>query len=299
MEGNSKGVEGMTSDHATDVNSEVFKVALLAVQKIMENCEFDAYSSGVFSDFLRSEDAPEFFDFLLSSIAPKGIDPALWMRWLRGGETPQIKNPWAIRSANPSSRKVRKTEFIETATNRSKRQRDLVARLIAKRAEMDREIEQEQQKLQLFMNAERAAFMAVLGNEVARLMSARIAVGPLFTIARAISATVPESHVSERVKVSIDPDREKVRAALSIGRAETTDFILQELDFFCGYPFAEDQLRSAILDCLQRLRDDREEAEKMGRKARSKPWFSVSARPEVLNDASDVLNGLKPSKRVG
>ncbi|EMD81797.1 hypothetical protein C725_2845 [Pacificimonas flava] len=124
------------------------------------------------------------------------------------------------------------------------------------------------------------------------MMSAAFAMGPAWTLMRAISGYMSDEEV-DRMMPFHDSD-EKAHAAKNhrAEKQQETDAILETLDLFSGDNSFENELRAAIKEVTARYAGTRSERVPNGRRRRAASKIKSSINPEAKMDSKEVLEGL-------
>jgi hypothetical protein len=123
-------------------------------------------------------------------------------------------------------------------------------------------------------------------------MGPAIAMGPAWTIMRALSAHISDEAANRMTSMLDEDDQEEGIRELRAMRKTETDEIFAELDFWSGHFEFENSLRLAIRSVIRNYEDARADWEKSGRRRRTRNEFMSSINPVVEDDMAEVLAGI-------
>ena len=222
---------------------------------------------------------------VLLQVCPKDINPELWLKWLAGGEPPfaperlkKIRTP----DANSGRVMARASSRVETARKRVEAAR-------AKLAE-------EERMLASSVAFDNAVIQWAVSEHIAQLIGPVFAMGPAWTIMRAVSAHVPHEVMEAETEMITDPKRRKVvEDQVRSERADATRRILAGLDLWSGDVDFESQIRDAVMAVVSKFEPRSGERARKGEHVRKREDVVTQARPSATTDRREVLDGMRPA----
>lgn len=223
----------------------------------------------------------ELLEQLILEICPNGVDAAAWSKWLRGGKSPFPERPVKV---GPGTEWPGQT--LLRTTPRVNKQKQKIEKLRA-------ELEAEEKRLAYLKAHDNAALHWLVVDQLIDIMSPAFAMGPAWTVMRALSGHVSEEEAEEVGRlVLIDEDREETINQHRDRRKKESEHILAALDHFSGHRGFEHALRRAVKSVIRECEPLREEWTRSGRRPRSRTAISETAHPEAQEDRREVLEGL-------
>ena len=242
----------------------------------------------------------------LLGVLPVDPDPDQWLAWLSGGAAPvaQVALADPDRDRKSSARGAQHSAATRWAEARRK-VRDLTSKLDEAKADLDTRTAE----LREVNNQLRAVVAFRMITEAGRLFAAPFAMGPMWTLVRAVSGYL---RVNVAYESSLDVAQLASLAEHRLTRKESTARILELLDWHCGDVALEVKIHDMLLATLeahhqpvaeelafrkhpgQRL----SEAAKRGR--RSSDERRARVRPGApIADRKEVLDGLRREQSSG
>lgn len=241
-------------------------------------------------DQLRKQETREqvLREFVIAMM-PDRVNPTIWTRWLQGGASPFDRAKLA--HVDPSG------QSISRALERQSRK---VARATTGVHNARRAVEAAQRKLEEAEREQAAARSLDAGfiewaisEHLLSIMAPMFAMGPAWTVMRAVSGHVTAEAMAEELSLIKDPRRRAEREqAIRQERQEGTEGMLDVLDFWAGDTEFEHEIREAIEGVTTRYaKRDRPEGQRRTRAQMKKGL----ADPELKRERDDILGGMKRS----
>lgn len=225
---------------------------------------------------------------LVASVAPDGVDTDLWVRWLEGGESPFEKH--SLRKISGGDE--RQIQTLMRAPPRVSKQEQKLEQLRRDQGKLEAKIAQEERLLRYFRSHQNAALHWFVVEQLIKLMSPLFAMGPAWTLMRALSAHISDEHIDRRTPGMFGAEKEEVTKRLRANRVKETEKLMAALDHFSGFEPFEDAVRKAIAKVVSDFERRAGEAAKDGRRPRSAKARAENPHPKAQKDASAVLEGL-------
>lgn len=240
---------------------------------------------------LRSyPDRMQILQELVGSLCPPEIAVGHWQEWLTGGAEPV----GALKFAKPTN--------IDRSTgkvlDRADKARVSVARRVAQaRKKVDaaqdalRQAETDAAKIEA---NEKAALFWTITDSLLATMQPAFALGPAWTIMRAISSHLGAEEVGKIAAAAFDEeDRMSMMAQAIRRKQESSDHLLEVLDTWCGDPNFERDVRAALLAVTKKYDGKLEDPSGGVYKRRSKVAARRTVQTNGLKDSAAVLDGLR------
>jgi len=243
-------------------------------------------------DMLRTQEGrDEVLREFVTAMMPDRANPVPWARWLSGGATPFDKS----KLSSPAPAGVPIGRAVERQSKSVARHVTGVQNAERGVAAAERKLEEARRELAIARSKDAAFIEYVVAQHLMSIMAPMFAMGPAWTVMRAVSAHVPASAIKEEVSLIRDPKRRAEREqAIRIERQEGTERILDALDIWAGDNEFEHELREAIEGVVDRYaKRTRPEAQRRTRAAMRKGV----ADPELVRDRDEVLDGMKRRER--
>lgn len=230
----------------------------------------------------EAPDRRNLLEQLIVEICPNGVDAAVWSTWLRGGKSPFPERPLkkvGLATEWPSATLLRTTPRVTKQEKKIERLRE--------------ELEAEERHLAYLKAHDNAALHWLIVDQLIGIMAPAFAMGPAWTIMRALSAHLPDEEAKHLTRHALD-EHERQRAIEEYRdlRKKETDAMLAVLDHFSGHPGFERALRAALQNVVKQFEPRRDEWTKSGRTPRSRTAIQKTAHPEAQQDRGRVLDGL-------
>lgn len=228
---------------------------------------------------------------LATGLTPSGIDPVHWTQWLSGGEPPFGKPP----PKRPSSHGQALGRDLERQSGAIERATRAVDKARTHRDRLNAEVEQAEATLSRVRAEEQAMMHHAVDTGLRELLAPMFAMGPAWTVMRALSGHVPDEEMAEELKFEKDPARRATRERqLRTMRREETDRLFGALDGWAGDANFEYAVRNAIVNVI---------SEYARRRGQLPPRFRVRkvmqtsvADGELIRDMTDILDGFSPGR---
>lgn len=234
----------------------------------------------------NTETRNEILDELVRCVSPLGVSPVVWSKWLDGGKPPFLEKPAKPELQKPTRPSERPANLVSRTSPRVTEQEEAVALAKAKLA-------QEEEYLALLRAHDNAALHFVVVNQLISLLEPIFAMGPAWTLMRAVSSHLPEE-VGEFATGFLDgKQKEEALAKMRSDRTAESESMHALLDLFSGVTEFEEAVREALLKVCRDFDKRKDELLNDGRRARSKDKRNSEVHPKAQNDATDVLDGLK------
>ena len=232
-------------------------------------------------DLRKDDTRSELLEQLILEVAPNGVDPDLWIQWLRGGKH---GFPTKLKKVGPGEERPAQT-LIRTPP-RVRTQQKKVDRLRS-------ELEEEERQLNYLRAHQNAAVHWHVVDQLVAIMAPMFAMGPAWTLMRSVTGHMSDEEADRLTRVLTG--KEKAEAIVEYRRKhqDESDEILEALDLFSGHEGFERALRIAIKKVIKDHDSKREAWIQSGRRRRSKSAQQETAHPEAQNDRDEVLAGLK------
>jgi hypothetical protein len=224
---------------------------------------------------------------LVAAVAPRHINPKLWLRWMAGGEEPYAP----ARLSRAGSDKHASGRIMDRASERIKTQRGRRDKAQAKLEQAQRELDIEEGALVTAQAMDNAIVQWVVSEHLARIIGPVFAMGPAWTLMRICSAHVSDEDVADEL-AEVDPENhDALTKMLFNDRAEISTRILDALDLWSGHAEFEHAVRLALDDVVKQFADRTDERVVQREFVRSAGRMADSARPSAAMDREGVLDG--------
>lgn len=223
---------------------------------------------------------------MVREIAPPNVNPVLWTKWLEGGKPPIMDVPERPSLKKPTKASERPANLVIRTTPRVTAQEAVVA-------ETRERLKAEEEHLQMLKAHDAAALQFVIINGLIDLMQPAFAMGPAWTMMRALSSHLSPETAELHLGFLVGKERKTAETGLGQERIAQTEEMMDALDFFSGDAEFEEALRNAVLKVVKDSKARRSELEKSGRKSRSKEKRKLEVHPAARNGADEVVDGLK------
>lgn len=235
-------------------------------------------------DLRNVDERRDYLERLIQEVVPSRANMGLWSEWLQGGKSP---------FGNGEVRKVgtAKEGPSQTANRTSGRvevQRKKVARLRT-------ELESEESHLEYLKSHDKAALQWLVTNHLIEIMSGIFAMGPAWTIMRALSGHLSDEEAHLRTLLYEGEEKhEEVKAERALYMDEARK-MMENLDRWSGDPEFEQSLRKAVLGVVDIYAAMGDEAIANGRRRRSETTARETINPRGMESARDVIFGFAGS----
>jgi hypothetical protein len=267
-------------DAVSKITNHLAQTAVRASGELVPNAQFQMA--------LRSaEDRPEILEGLILELCPSWVNRDAWKAWLDGGKSPFVSktNKPGHASENPAQTLQRKTKAIVT-------QEKKVAAAQAVFETSQRNLEAAQKNLDFVKAFESAALQWHVVDQLVEIMSPAFAMGPAWTIMRAVSAHVSDEQADKATDIFFGAEKVDEVALYRKIRARETSEMFDALDWFSGHHAFEDAIRAAVMKVCKDFEPRRDEAASDGRRPRSEKAMKTMAHPKAQKDADEIIEGL-------
>lgn len=224
---------------------------------------------------------------LVAAVAPRHINPKLWLRWMAGGEEPYAP----ARLSRAGSDKHASGRIMDRASDRIETQRDRRDKARAKLEQAKRELEIEERALVTAQAMDDAIVQWVVSEHLAKIIAPVFAMGPAWTLMRICSAHVSDEDVADEL-ADVDPENhDALTKMLFSDRADMSTRILDALDLWSGHTEFEHAVRLALDNVVKQFADRTDERIVQREFVRSADRIADSARPSAAIDREGVLDG--------
>ncbi len=263
-----------TIEAVAQIASHLARVAVGPDGKLQPGAEFQMAIRG-------KEERSETLERLVLEVCPNGVDGARWKAWLDGGRSPFEDKPKKVApgAERPSQTLVRSSNKVRGQEKKVERARQ--------------DLEDAERELAFVKAYENAAVHWYVVSQLIDIMEPAIAVGPAWTIMRALSSYASDDAADKATNMFVGGEKEDAIVYFRKIRARDTREIFEALDLFAGVPDFEEAVRAAILKVCKDFEPRREKVVSTGRRPRSEKAMKTTAHPEAQGDADDVLEGLQ------
>ena len=234
-------------------------------------------------DLRKTQPRSKILETLVHEICPQNVNPVLWTRWLNGGTPPFLGKPEKPPLKKPTRDTERPANLPRRTTERVADQEKVVAQARAR-------LEQEETHLAQLRAHDNAALHFVVVNQLVEIMTPIFAMGPAWTIMRALSPYASDE-AAEFATSRMDegPSREKAKADYADLRREEHEAIMEALDFFSGDLHFENDVRTAVKDAIRFHEKRRPELLAAGRRPRGKERRQAAMHPAAKPGANELI----------
>ncbi|SOB80760.1 hypothetical protein SAMN06297144_1223 [Sphingomonas guangdongensis] len=224
---------------------------------------------------------------LVALLAPRNVNPALWLKWLSGDGEPYTPS----KLARAGSSKHASGRVLDRASDRIGTQRQRRDRARTKLEEAREELDREEQALATAQAMDNAVLMWAVSEHLARIIGPVFAMGPAWTLMRICSAHITRSDMDEELSRYSEGDQEYAEEQFRRDRTDQSALILDALDLWSGDDEFEHEMRMAISDVARRYRVKKRDQSSVPPRKRSARDKTNSARPDAATDRNEVLDG--------
>lgn len=223
---------------------------------------------------------------VIGSITPESVDPELWKRWLAGGAGPIERNKLA--HPDPGGQSIQRA--LDRQSPRVAKAKEGVRK--ARRAfnAAQNKVEEAERELAEARSRNAALIQYAVSGHLTEIMAPMFAMGPAWTIMRAISAFVPPDMLTSDLSLVRPADQAAVEQRIRKEFRDGTDRIFAALDCWSGNVAFEYELRDAIEKVVGRFayRDNPNPSCRTSTAMRSS-----LADPELQRHRDEILEGMK------
>lgn len=219
-------------------------------------------------DLRSDESRARLVNELVSTIAPDKVGVELWAKWVSGGDNP-FTQKGLVKPTRPS-------HGMGKAVSRGPASLRPYQDKVAK-AEADLAFAREELAYKEAMD--KGLMTWVVNDLIIRTLSPIFAMGPAWTIMRALSPDVDQQTIDSRTAMCEGQTKIKAIEQLREAKQKETDEILRGLDFWSGDRSFEAKLRLLIMSLLAEFKSKEEDAKANGRKARSREDLKTTVNP--------------------
>lgn len=233
-------------------------------------------------DLRSDEERAKVLDQMVRELTPSGVAPSLWLKWLRGGDSPFISK--GLKRPVKLSHGTKKALGRGPASLRPYRER-------LEKARADLAFAEEALAYQEAMDKSLLTWSVT--DHLIRLLGPLFAMGPAWTLVRSVTGHMNDEEAARLTRVLSGDEKQKAIAEYRRLHQEESDKILEALDLFSGHAGFERALRNAIKKVVTDYEPMRQEWVKTGRRQRSETARRDSAHPEAQIDREKALAGLE------
>lgn len=281
------GVSGMAArdpiieNHAAELRNTV---ARLLESRILDHRGDLTPEAQVQLELRVDKTRSKVLDDIVLSLAPAGIAPGVWLRWLRGEDSPLSSN--GLKKPVPLKHGQDKQLMRGPASVKMYQER------VAKARE---ELAQAEEELAYYEARDKSLIEWAVTDHLVRMIAPVFAMGPAWTVMRALSGYLSDEYADFQTRMLDGKAKERAIAELREEKQKESDALLAELDLWAGNEKFERAIRAAIADVVRDFEPEREAWVSTGRRPRSRAEIRESANPEAQTDRNEVLAGLKRS----
>lgn len=243
-------------------------------------------------DMLRTqEDREEVLREFVTAMMPDRVNPVLWARWLQGGAAPFERS----RLASPAPAGVAIGRAVQRQSKSVARHVTGVRKAERQVETAQRHLEEARSKLAVAKSKDAAFIEYVVSEHLLSIMAPMFAMGPAWTVMRAVSGHVGADAMAEELALIKDPKRRSEREeAIRQKRQDGTERMLDVFDYWAGDIDFEYELREAIEGVTDRYgKRERPEGQRRTRAVMKK---SVGD-PELRREREEIVDGMKRQGR--
>lgn len=284
--GSERGLEAPASDLPVGAEGMTAILAMVASRSLDHRGGLSLDSVSLES--LRTQEGREALlrEFVVAMM-PDRVNPTLWLRWLDGTAKPferaRVARPDPAdqslgRALDRQSKRVGKAVL---GVQNARRSREAAER---------REREAEQALIEA-RALDAAMIEYAVSEHLLAAMAPMFAMGPAWTLVRALSGHVPAEEMEEELRLERNPTkRAELEAVVRRERQEETDRVMDALDYWAGDAAFEREIRDAVAGVVK------------GYEGRSRPDASRRSRAsmregvadgELVRDKGEIIDGLK------
>lgn len=284
--GTDRGPEAPASDAPAGAEGMATILAMVASRSLDHRGGLSLDSASLES--LRTQEGREALlrEFVVAMM-PDRVNPTLWLRWLDGSAKPferaRVTRPDPAdqslgRALERQSKRVGKAVL---GVQNARRSREAAER---------REREAEQALIEA-RALDAAMIEYAVSEHLIAAMAPMFAMGPAWTVMRALSGHVPAEEMEEELRLERNPTkRAELEAVVRRERQEETDRVMDALDYWAGDVHFEREIRDAVVGVVK------------GYEGRSRPDASRRSRAsmregvadgELVRDKGEIIDGLK------
>lgn len=240
----------------------------------------------LFAELKSDEQRGQLLERLVREIVPERVNPELFAKWLQGGEN--VYNP-RLRKVAPGSE--RPCQTVERCSTRVFSQERRIEKLKRERAALDQRIAQAKEKLALIQAEEKAAVFYQTADLLIRILTPAAAMGPLWTVARALSAHPSDGLVEFHTGFYGKKEKPQAVARFRVEHAEESVQIWSSLYHFSGDWEFEVKLRDAIKEVVMEFEPRRENERSQGVRPKGERRMETQINPSTQYEKEKVIDG--------
>ena len=221
---------------------------------------------------------------LVAGMCPPGINPQFWLQWMKGGEEPYEA---------PNLRRPRTSDKnIGRAVDRSNRRVDLGVERVEKARTALALAERDLEATRAF---DAALVQWAVSDHLASVMAPMFAMGPAWVIMRVLSGYVGVAEMTEETALASSAKQTaEIEGRVRADRKASSRTALDVLDLWAGDVGFERDLRLAVMGVVERYEKREADAERAGRRRRSRAMMATQAHPDTTLSNEAVLDGFDP-----
>lgn len=228
---------------------------------------------------------------LLKGVCPPEANAEIWASWLNGGEHP-FANAKLKRLALVTQSTRRTVDMSSTRVKAAVAKVESAANVLGASNKVVSDAEQRLEEAKVDLANAKAYDASLIQSDVSEhlvsIMAPMFAMGPAWTVMRALSAHSSPSMLESMTSFFTDESkRQSAQEKMKLDRPIETGEVLACLDLWCGDDGFEEALRGAIVSVTKRYAArDRD-----GMLARKKETTATSIRAEAIADQAAILAG--------
>lgn len=225
---------------------------------------------------------------LIGSVAPPELVRGYWQQWLTEGVDPvsslRIVKPSNIdRSTGKVFDRTDKARLALSKKVEDARKKVAAAQEVLEKAEFEASLQDANEK---------AALLWTVADHLVGIMAGTFAVGPAWTILRALSGYISDDDLNFAAAFSSSAAAEnEAKRAAAQAKKDETQTIMLVLDQRCGDAEFEEEIRKAVLGVVMKFKDREDEATGPIYRRRGKDTIRKSVQPEGQKNAEEILDG--------
>lgn len=227
-------------------------------------------------DFRSSESRAEKLHQLTAELSPPGAFLKPWSDWRAAGASPFVGTKLmhvGSSKENPAQTLSRATDRIEKQEAKIKKKRD--------------DLRAEEAQLDYMKAVEKSALFTVVQAELFSLFKVTFAMGPAWTIMRALSGHATDAFVNDMTAFFDGNEKIVEKEKVREEHLEEHQKIMKALDLYAGDEQFERRLRAAIVGVIDTYEDPPEK----GKAARSRKAMRQTINPLSAANFDEVLDG--------
>lgn len=284
--GSERGLEAPASDLPVGAEGMAAILGMVASRSLDHRGGLSLDSVSLES--LRTQEGREALlrEFVVAMM-PDRVNPTLWLRWLDGTAKPFER----VRVARPDPADQSLGRALDRQSKRVGKAVLGVQNARRSREAAERREREAEQALIEARALDAAMIEYAVSEHLLAAMAPMFAMGPAWTVMRALSGHVPVEEMEEELRLERNPNkRSELEAVVRRERQEETDRVMDALDYWAGDVHFEREVRDAVAGVVK------------GYEGRSRPDASRRSRAsmregvadgELVRDKGEIIDGLK------